>query len=138
MAVGRNRRVFSTLNALLLEATHRRRSMTAYARAERLQVETEVLLFPFVVHKPHPGELADPVGTAITVGGTRDIFAWLGLAVSAGGDVTTYALPPLLQLTHGTRPWSFHVFLRVARSNLDRRMFDMTMTGQATHGHAQH
>ena len=54
MAVGRNRRVFSTLNALLLEATHRRRSMTAYARAERLQVETEVLLFPFVVSQAPP------------------------------------------------------------------------------------
>ena len=61
-----------------------------------------------------------------------------GLSLGAGADVTTYSLPPLLQLTHGERPWSFHVFLRVSRSNLDRRMFGMTMTGQGTHAHARH
>ena len=135
-AVGRNERDFSALDALLLEGTHRHRSVAVYVRAERLQVETEALLFPFIVHRPHPGELADPV-TALTVGGSRDIFAARGLAMSVGADVTTYALAPLLQVTHGGRPWSFHAFLRVGRSNLDKRMFDMTMAAPGTHGHAQ-
>jgi hypothetical protein len=136
-AVGRNERVFSTLNALLIEGTHRHRSLTAYVRAERLQVETEALLFPSIVHRPHPGELADVV-TAITAGGSRDVYTARGLIVAAGVDVTTYALAPLLQLTHGARPWSFHVFLRVGRSNSDKRMFDMTMAAPGAHGHAQH
>ena len=69
---------------------------------------------------------------------SRDVYAARGLIVAAGADVTTYALAPLLQLTHGGRPWSFHVFLRVGRSNPDKRMFDMTMAAPGAHGHAQH
>ena len=79
VALGRNERVFSTLNALLMEGTHRQRPVTAYVRAERLQVETEALLFPSIVHRPHPGELADTV-TALTVGGSRDVYAARGLS----------------------------------------------------------
>ncbi len=49
-------------------------------RAERLQVETEIMLFPFVVHKPQPGELADSVGT-VSVGLVRDLARYRGLVV---------------------------------------------------------
>jgi hypothetical protein len=137
MAFGRNQRPFSTLRALLVEGTHRHRALTGYLRAERVDVETEALLFPWIVHVPHPGELVDPV-TAITLGATRDVARLRGLSFGVGGDVTTYALAPLLRVTHGERPWSFHVFLRASRVNLDKRMFDMTMTGQGRHGHARH
>ncbi len=137
MAVGRNRRRYSTLHGLLLEATHRRATAAAYARVEHLQVETEALLFPEFVHVPHPGELADRV-TAVTVGGIRDVAQRRGMAVGVGVDVTGYVLPPLLRVTHGERPWSFHVFLRLSRTGREKRMLDMTMASHDPQGEHIH
>jgi hypothetical protein len=134
VAAGRTARTFSQRDALVLEGTHRRGVVSGYARAEWLEVETEALLFPSIVHIPHPNELADPV-VAVTVGGIRDLFQRRGLTLGIGGDATTYRLPALLRVTHGERPWSFHVFLRLSRSDQSRRMFDMTMSGMATPGH---
>jgi hypothetical protein len=44
-------------------------------------------------------------------------------------------VPEILQNTHDARPVSFHVFLRIARSDLGRRMWDMTMAQHASAGH---
>jgi hypothetical protein len=133
-AVGRNRRQYSTVDSVLLEGTHKAGRWSVYGRFERTDVETEVLLFPNTVHVPHPGELVDTV-RAFTVGSVRDVATIRGLALGLGGDVTFYGVPEILQNTHDARPVSFHVFLRIARSDLGRRMWDMTM---AQHGSAGH
>ena len=135
LALGRNKRQYSSVSGFLAEATHTRRRFTAYARAERLEVETEILLFPFVLHKPHAGELVDTVGV-ISAGAVVDVFSRRGVVVGIGGDAANYALPPLLQVTHGDRPWSFHLFFRVAR-NRESRMRDMVMLSHATQSHVE-
>ena len=136
VAVGRNRRQYSSVDSFLVEGTHKRGPWSVYGRFERTDVETEILLFPGVVHVPHPGELVDTI-RALTLGSVRDIATIRGLAFGAGGDVTFYGVPEILRNTHGDRPVSFHVFLRVARSDLARRMWDMTMAqdGGTGQGH---
>ena len=138
-AVGRNRRPFSTLDAILVEGTHKRGRWSLYGRLEYTEVETEILLFPAIVHVPHPGELVDTV-RALTAGTVRDIATVRGLALGLGGDVTMYGVPPILQNTHDARPVSFHVFLRVARADASRRMWNMTMAQRSagSPGHQGH
>jgi hypothetical protein len=133
-AIGRNRRQYSTVDSLLLEGTHKAGRWSLYGRVESTDVETEILLFPNIVHVPHPGELVDRV-RAFTAGSVRDIATISGLALGLGGDVTFYRVPEILQNTHDAHPVSFHVFLRVARSDLRRRMWDMTMAQHAGAGH---
>ena len=136
-AFGRNRRPFSTLDAVLAEGTLKRGRWSLYGRVEYTEVETEILLFPGVVHVPHPGELVDTV-RAFTAGAVRDVATTRGLAWGIGGDVTAYGVPPILQNTHDARPVSFHVFLRVARSDPSRRMWNMTMAGHGARNHGHH
>jgi hypothetical protein len=80
----------------------------------------------------------DPV-LAFTAGAVRDVATAKGLAFGVGGDATVSRLPPLLQITHGPHPVSFHVFLRIARASLDDRMWNTTMAGHAMdHGGMDH
>jgi hypothetical protein len=139
VAVGRTERQFSTTDAVLAEATHHVHHTSIYARFERLTVETEILLFPQVVHVPHRGELVDPI-IATTIGGVRDLKRIGPLSVGLGGDVTFYNPPSLLQITHGERPASFHIFMRVARSADRGRMWNGTMASHAAahREHAEH
>ena len=66
-AIGRNRRHYSSLDSFLIEGTHKSGKSSFFARFEHTEVETEILLFPQIVHVPHPGELVDPV-QALTIG----------------------------------------------------------------------
>jgi hypothetical protein len=125
-ALGRNARPFSTVHAFLLEATHEAGRNAVYGRFEALTVETEILLFPQVVHVPHPGELVDPV-QAYTAGALRDIADVGGFKIGVGGDVTFYGVPTLLENTHGAHPVSFHVFVRLRPPARGGRMWNMTM-----------
>ncbi len=111
-AAGRVERPFSTLRGVLLEGTRRDGRTTFFGRYEDRTVETEILLFPQIVHRPHPGELVDPV-RALTVGLVRDVAETRGLRVGLGADVVFHSLPELLEFTHGTHVRSGHVFLRV-------------------------
>jgi hypothetical protein len=129
-AVGWNARQYSTVHAVLVEGTHHFGSTSIYGRVEDMTVETEILLFPERVHRPHPGELVDPI-RAFTGGTVRDVARVRMLALGIGGDVTFYQVPPLLQITHEPHPVSFHVFLRLARSSAGDRMWNTTM---ASHG----
>ena len=119
-AWGRNKKIGGDYNALLLEATHDRvAGVVVYGRAEYVQVETDVLRFG--VHtfqggrkKAHvviPGTI-DYLPTW-TLGGMRPFWAPRSWNVAAGGDVTGYFVPSLLQPTHGEHPVSFHLYLRV-------------------------
>jgi hypothetical protein len=136
-AFGQDAREFSTVHATLLELTHQTGGTSIYSRFENLTVETEILLIPQIVHRPHPGEFVDPI-TAITGGVVRDLAAIRGFTVGIGGDLTAYRVPDLLQFTHGEHPMSFHVFLRVRPPAIGGRMWNMTM-GQTMsgdeHGH---
>ena len=136
-ALGRNKRQYSVLRSFLMEGTHKAGKSSVFARFEHTEVETEILLFPQIVHVPHPGELVDPV-RALTLGATRDIFVIRPVAIGVGGDVTLHGVPELLKNTHGDRPVSFQLFFRVSRSDLTRRMWDMTMAQHAVGGHGQH
>ncbi len=132
-AIGWNARTYSTVHSVLLEGTHHFRRTSVYGRFEDTTVETEILLFPELLHRPHPGELVDPIH-AYTAGAVRDVATIKGLLLGVGGDVTLYQLPPLLQITHDAHPVSFHVFLRIARASLNDRMWNTTMAGHAA-GH---
>jgi hypothetical protein len=134
-ALGRNARPYSTVHAFLLEATHQAGRNAVYGRFEALTVETEILLFPQVVHVPHPGELVDPV-EAYTVGAVRDILDFGGFKIGVGGDVSFYGVPPLLENTHGAQPVSFHLFVRLRPPARGGRMWNMTMATPPRVGHA--
>jgi hypothetical protein len=125
-AVGRNVRPFSTVRAVLLELTRQWGRTFAYSRFEALSVETEILLFPQVVHRPHAAELIDPV-QEFTAGVVRDVVNVRGLQLGVGGDVVFYGVPDTLQFTHDAHPVSYHVFLRVRPPARGGRMWDMTM-----------
>ena len=142
-AVGWNARQYSTVHAVLVEGTQHFGRTSIYGRFEDLTVETEILLFPELVHRPHPGELVDAI-KGFTAGTVRDVASAKGLSFGVGGDVTFYQLPPLLQITHDPHPVSFHVFLRIARASLNDRMWNTTMAGHGaspdgmmTHHHHQ-
>ena len=86
---------------------------------EAVQVETDLLRFGvhgFVgrkgAHVPEGTGGVDVV-SALTLGATRRIARWGGWDVTAGADATFYAVPAVLEPTHGARPVSFHLFLRV-------------------------
>jgi hypothetical protein len=132
-AVGRDVRRFSTIHALLLELTHQAGRTSLYGRFEDLTVETEILLFPEQVHRPHPGELVDPI-QAFTAGIVRDIADVHGFKVGIGGDLMFYGVPKILQLLYGEHPVSAHVFVRVRPPAHGGRMWNMTM-GQPMGGH---
>lgn len=133
LLVGTNQRRFSHSEAVMAEATHRFSGNVIYGRAERVDVETEHLYFPGLIHRPHPGELIDPVG-AYTIGGVRDLAKVAGVEIAAGGDVTFYSVPRLLEFTHGENPRSFHLFFRIRPpvSSMGR-MWNMVMSQPVIH-----
>jgi hypothetical protein len=124
--VGQDVRRFSTVHALLLEATHQTGRNSLYGRFEALTVETEILLFPEQVHRPHPGELVDPI-QALTAGLVRDIANVHAFKIGVGGDVVYTGVPKILQLLYGQHPVSAHVFVRVRPPSRGGRMWNMTM-----------
>ena len=132
VAAGWNVRNYSTVHALLAEVTHQSGATSVYSRFENMTAETEILLFPEVVHRPHPGELVDPI-REITSGIVRDVANVRGLHVGVGADIVFYDVPPLLQFTHGDHPVSYHIFLRIRPPVRGGRMRNMTM-GQNVEG----
>ena len=132
-ALGHNTRTYTKLSAFLLEALARKGRTSAYTRIELLHVETEHLLFPTVVHRPHPGELIDPLN-AYTVGAVRDLPSARWFSVGLGGDVTFYNVPVRLRPFYGDRPVAIHIFARVRpHGGRFMRMWNMTMTEPMRH-----
>jgi hypothetical protein len=109
---GRVTRTYTWSGALLAEGIHWIGKQAIYGRYEGLAVESEHLMFPTLVHPPHPGEFVDNLH-AVTVGGVRRIAAARGIDLAVGGDATFYRVPARLQPTHGERPASAHIFLRI-------------------------
>jgi len=130
---GQNEREFSTLQALTLEATDRRGRLSIYGRFEAVDVESEHLFFPLVVHIPHPGELIDTVKVG-TIGAVFDVLRIRGLALGIGGDIQWYGLTDRLRSFYG-EPRTAHVYFRLRpRAPAMGRMFDMTMTSPGHNG----
>jgi hypothetical protein len=129
-AAGRNRRRYNDTDALLGEITQRVGRTSIFGRYEGVEVETEHLLFPGFIHKPHPGELTDPLHT-VAMGGAFDITEVKGWELAVGGEVVLYKVPLRLQETHGERPVSFYVFmrLRVPKSPMGRMWNTMMADG---------
>ncbi len=125
--VGHNKKTYTDLTAFLSEATIRRDRLFFYGRVEVLQTETEHLIFPTVVHKPHPKELIDVLG-AYTGGVGLALGTFSGLEFAVAGDVTGYTVPDRLVVDYGAHPVSSHVFLRIRpRAGSMGRMWNMTM-----------
>ena len=112
-AAGRNRRTFSSSDALLGEISHRTGRITVFGRYEGVEVETEHLLFPGLAHTPHLGEVIDPLH-ALTLGSTHEIAKMGGWELALGGDVVLYKVPPRLEATHGERPVSYLSLIHIS------------------------
>jgi hypothetical protein len=132
IAYGHNEKTGDDNNAFLLESTHTFGSNAVYGRYEGLQVESDVLRFGshdgggHHAHDDAAGSTA--VVHALTAGGVRTVARWSGWDVGVGADVTLYRVPDVLQPTHGERPTSVHVFVRVRPPAPMGRMVDMVMT----------
>jgi hypothetical protein len=109
---GRVTRTYTWTGAMLAEGIHWMGNHAVYGRYEGVALESEHLMFPELIHPPHPGEFVDHLH-AVTVGGVRRIAAMRGIDVAFGGDATFYRVPARLQTTHGERPASAHIFVRI-------------------------
>ena len=99
-----------------------------------MQLELEPLLSeqhggPLHHHEAFEG--LPNVLTPLTLGGTRELGVRRGFEVAVGADAAIQWLPLALTFTHGTRPVSFHAFLRI-RPPLGHmgRMWNMRMGGR--------
>ena len=134
IAYGRNDKPGKDFNALVAEATHTFGANAVYGRFEAVQVETDLLRFGVHgftgrkgAHVPEGTGGVDVV-SALTLGATRRIANWRGWDATVGADATFYAVPAVLEPTHGARPVSFHLFVRVRPPAPMGRMVDVTMT----------
>jgi hypothetical protein len=142
---GRNDKETADYNAVLAEATHALGPASLYGRYEAVDVETDLLRFGShdTGKLKRPPSLLRSAGTtghviddlnridavqALTLGALLNVGRWGGWTLGAGGDVTGYRVPAALQPTHGRRPVSFHLFLRLRPPATAGRMINMTMT----------
>ncbi len=125
---GQVMRTFNTTRATLVEATHGVGRFALFARYDALGLETEHMLFPTVIHQPHPGELIDPL-LAYTAGAAADVASIDGFKLGLGASATLYTVPDRLKPSYGSRPRSFQLFLRLRPpAPAMGRMWNMTMT----------
>ena len=145
VATGRVTRTYSWTGGLLAEATHWMGDSALYGRFEGTGLEVEHLMFPGTIHKPHPGELVDPI-YAYTLGGVRRLWKKSGVDVAVGADITSYTPPARLVPYYGNHPVSTHVFFRIrpwknAPIQMDRMTtmpMDMSMDHAMPMDHSQH
>ncbi len=133
-AWGVNRAHGAVRQALLGELTRKRSALTFFGRAEMVEVESNLLIDADAPHSHDTIPLQDVVG-AFTFGATRDVSTWRGFEGAIGGALTVYAVPGALKPSHGARPVSFQIFVRVrppARGLA--RMWNMRMS-QPMAGH---
>lgn len=121
-AYGVNNGEAADRHAVLLEATRRAGSFSPYGRLEFVEVETGVLLEDHAVEH----SLKDTVA-AITFGVVRELRRWRRVETGIGGAVTFYGVPDSLKPTHGDRPVSAQIFLRLRPASEAGRMWNMHM-----------
>jgi hypothetical protein len=114
--------------SVFAEGTRRAGKHAIFGRAEFVEVETAKLLDAGGHGDPHRAEGKDPVG-AFTAGAIRDVVRWRGFEGGMGASVTFYAVPDVLQATHGRHPVSFQLFFRVRPpAGAMGRMWNMRMS----------
>lgn len=133
VALGRNDKEHGAFHGFLAEATRRFGMNTVYSRLEVQQVESGLLLTSRVPEEDELAHLRDSV-TALTIGGVRDVWRAAGYEVGIGGDLVFYGVPQRLEPAYGSRPVSFHIFLRVRPPASMGRMWNMTLTRPMQHG----
>lgn len=133
VALGRNDKEHGASHAFLAEATRRFGMNSLYGRLEVQQVESGLLLTGRIPESDELTKLRDSV-TALTIGGVRDIWRASGYEVGIGGDLVFYGVPQRLETAYGSRPVSFHVFMRVRPPAPMGRMWNMTLTRPMKHG----
>jgi hypothetical protein len=123
-AVGVNNGDEATRAAFLVEGTRHMGVYSLYGRLEVVEVETGVLAGDHAISHAAKNTL-----TALTIGGVRDLGRWSRFDYGVGGAVSLYGVPGPLEDTHGERPVSFQVFLRIRPSvKASDRMWNMRMT----------
>ena len=133
LAWGHNNKSGSDNNAFVAESTHLFGANAVYGRYEAVQVEGDVLRFGSHGggghHAHEEGESeATPLVQALTLGAVRTVSRRAGWDLGVGGDVTFYGVPQILKPTHGERPTSFHLYLRVRPPAPMGRMVNMVMS----------
>ena len=122
-AFGVNNGEDANRRSLLLEATKRVGPLTPYGRLEFVDVETGVLLDDHSIDHAVKDTVA-----ALTIGAVRDLRGWRRMESGIGAAVTFYGVPTALEPTHGRRPVSFQVFLRLRpAAGATGRMWNMHM-----------
>jgi hypothetical protein len=138
-AYGVNNGEDANRGSLLLEATKRAGPYSTYGRFEFVEVETGVLLADDSL-----GHGVKDTVVAFTLGAVRELPRWRVLQSGIGAAMTFYGVPDRLRRTHGERPVSFQVFLRIRSSpGAMGRMWNMHMIkpmhpAGATDPHAGH
>jgi len=112
----------------------------ASARAELVQVESELLRTGEIPETPEGEARRDTVG-AFTFGALREMASWRGITAALGANLTVYSVPAALEGEYGNHPASFQIFVQL-RPPLGAmgRMWNMRMAGMAPMGdaHAAH
>jgi hypothetical protein len=131
---GRNDKATASYDVFLAEATHAFHATAVYGRYEAVQVETDLLRFGGhntgkLKRNTHVFDDLNRIDVvqALTVGAVRTLGRWSGWDLGAGADATAYAVPSVLRPTHGRRPVSFHLFVRVRPPAPMGQMVNMTM-----------
>jgi hypothetical protein len=126
--IGRNdKQTHGAFHAALAEATRRQGRWSAYGRLEALQVETQLLQTRGFIHS-HGMITPKDALAAGTLGGALELPQWRRFELAVGTEATFYAVPDALRATHGERPMSFRLFLRVRPpSGPMGRMWNMRM-----------
>jgi hypothetical protein len=123
---GVNSTAHGTRHAVFAEGTRHVGRNSTFFRTEVLQVETHALLGD-AGPLGHDENRKDVVG-AVTLGGVRNILGWRGFEGGLGAAVTFYAVPEVLQPSHGRHPVSFQLFFRLRPPAGDAgRMWNMRM-----------
>jgi hypothetical protein len=132
-AYGVNASDHGSRHAVMGEITRRDGLHSFFTRLEVLQVETAKLLGSATVDH----ERRDTLG-AFTFGAVRDVVRARGFEGGLGAAATVYAVPEVLQPTHGRRPVSVQVFFRLRPpAGPSGRMWNMRMS-QPMVAHAAH
>ena len=130
------------------EATRHAGMNSVYGRFEAQQPEISLLLTDAIIDTPEARALGGTV-LALTIGGVRDIVHRRGFELGLGADVTAYGVPDVLQTGqafcsttscvngggYGSKPVSFHIFLRLRPPAPMGRMWNMRMS-QPMVGHS--
>jgi hypothetical protein len=100
----------ATRHAGFLEATRTRGPLMVSARAELVQVESDLLKGALSHLTSEEAAHRDAVG-GLTIGAQRTVATVRGFAAALGADATVYRVPADLKPTHGSHPVSAQLFV---------------------------